>query len=119
VKNLKTKLLFKIDIIGLERIIVDANRHKLIIKSCRNLKIKLEINSKNNIKIKQVVKIERSLVIAAYSVLKILVIVQDNILSNRNYIFESILSGAYFYVADKNISFVYVCNNRSISLYIL
>ena len=74
-KNLKTKLLFKIDIIGLERIIVDANRYKLIIKSCRSLKIELKIKLKNNIRIKQVVKIEKSLVIAIYSVLKISVIV--------------------------------------------
>jgi len=34
VRNLRTKLLFKINIIGFERIIVDANRRKLVIKSC-------------------------------------------------------------------------------------
>ncbi len=52
VRNLKTKLLLEINIIGLERIIVDANRQKLIIKSCRSLKTKLKIKSKNDIRMK-------------------------------------------------------------------
>jgi len=119
VKNLKAKLLLNINIINFEHIIVNVNKQKLIIKNCRNLKIKLKIKSKNNIRVKQIVKIERSLVIAIYSVLEILVIVQDKILLDRNYLFKSILFDIYFYIADKKIFFVYVCNNRLIFFYIL
>jgi len=118
VKNLKTKLLLDINIIGFERIVVDVNRQKLIIKSCRNLKTKLKIKSKNDIRVKRIVKIEKNLVIVVYSVLEISVVVRSKILSNRNYFFESILFDAYFYIADKRIFFVYICNDRSISLYI-
>lgn len=83
------------------------------------MKTKLEINLKNDIKVKQVVKIERSLVIVAYFILEVLIIVQGDILSNRDYIFKSILFDTYFYVIDRDMSFVYVCNNRLTSFYIL
>jgi len=83
------------------------------------LKTKLKIKLKNNIRIKEVVKIERSLVIVAYFVLEVLVIVRDKILLNKNYLSELILLDAYFYIANKKISFVCVCNNYLMSLYIL
>jgi len=119
VKNLKTKLLLEMNIIDFERIIVDANKRKLIIKSCRSLKTKLKIKSKNDIRIKRVAKIERSLVIVVHVIFEILVIVQDEILSNRDYLFELILFDAYFYVANRRMSFVYVRNDRFVSLRIL
>jgi len=112
-------LLLNINIINLKHIIVNINKRKLIIKSYRNLETKLEIKLKNNIRIKQIVKIERNLVVVAYFVLEVLIIVRDEILLDKNYFFESILSSAYFYIANKRISFVYVCNDCLISLYIL
>jgi len=112
-------LLLNINIIDLEYIIVNLNRQKLIIKNCCSLKTKLEIKLKNNIRIKQVVKIKRNLVIVAYFILEILIVVQDKILLNKNYFFESILLDAYFYVTNKKISFIYTCNNCFISFYIL
>jgi hypothetical protein len=108
--------LLEINIIDLKRIIVDANKRKLIIKSCRSLKTKLKIKSKNDIRIKQIVKIKKSLVIVAHFVLEILIIVQDEILPNRNYLFELILFDAYSYVANKRMPFVYVRNDRLVSL---
>jgi len=108
--------LLKINIIGLKRIIVDANKRKLIIKSCQSLKTKLKIKSKNNIRVKRVVKIKRNLVIVAHSIFEVLIIVQGEILSNRDYLFESILFDAYFYVANKEMPFVYVRNDRFVSL---
>jgi len=123
--------LLKINIINFKYIVVNANKQKLIIKSCRSLKIMLKIKLKNNIRIKQVVKIERSLVIVVYFVLEILIIVQDEILSscfaieklnkikkftNKDYLFKSILLDAYSYVANREMSFVYICNNCLVSL---
>jgi len=104
-------LLLKINIIDLEYIIVNANRRKLIIKSYRNLKTKLKIKLKNNILVKQIVKIEKSLIIVIYFVLEILIIVQDKILFNRNYLFKSILFDVYSYIANREIFFIYICNN--------
>jgi len=112
-------LLLNIDIIDFEHIVVDINRRKLIIKSCRNLKIKLKIKLKNDIRIKQIVKIERSLVIVVYFVFEILVVVQAKILLNRDYFFKLILFDAYFYIANKEMFFVYICNNCFISFCIL
>ena len=108
--------MLKINIIDLEHIIVNANRRKLIIESCWNLETKLKIKSKNDIQIKQIIKIEKSLVIVAYFILEILIVVQDKILSNRNYLFESILLDAYFYVANKEMSFICVRNNCLVPL---
>jgi len=118
VKNLRAKLLLSMNIIDLERIIVNVNKRKLIIKSCHNLETKLKIKSKNNIRIKRVVKIKRSLVVVTYFVLEVPIVVRDEILPNKNYLFESILFDAYSYVANKKIFFVCVCNNRSMSLHI-
>jgi len=112
-------LLLKINIIDFEYIIVNANKQKLIIKSYRSLKTKLKIKLKNNIRIKQVIKIKRSLVIVAYFIFEILVIIQDKILFNKNYFFKLILFDAYFYIANKKISFIYICNNCFISICIL
>jgi len=114
IKNLRAKLLLDINIINFKHIVVDINRRKLIIKSCRNLKTKLKIKLKNNIRIKRIVRIRRSFVIVAYSIFEILIIVRDEILLNKNYLFESILFDAYFYVANWEMSFVCVCNNRFI-----
>ncbi len=115
-KNLKTKLLLKINIIDFKLIIVNANKRKLIIKSCRNLKTKLKIKSKNDIRMKRVVEIERSFIIIVHFIFEILIVVRDKILFNKDYFFESILFHAYFYVANREMSFVYVCNNRFVSL---
>jgi len=111
--------LLDINIFDFERIIVDINRRKLIIKNCYNLEIKLKIKLKNDIRIKQVVKIEKSLVIVVYFVFEILIVIQDEILLNKNYFFELILFNAYIYIANKKISFVYIRNNYLIFLRIL
>ncbi len=116
VRNLKAKLLLKINIIDLKRIIVDANKRKLIIKSCRSLKTKLKIKSKNDIRMKRVVKIEKSLVIVAHFVFEVSIVVRNEILSNRNYLFKLILFDAYSYVANRRMPFVYVRNDRFVSL---
>jgi len=118
IKNLRAKLLLNINIIDLKHIIVNINKQKLIIKSCRNLKTQLKIKLKNNIRVKRVVKIKRSLVIVVYFIFEVLIVVRSEILSNKNYLFELILLNAYFYVANKKMSFVCVCNNRLMSLYI-
>jgi len=119
IKNLRAKLLLKINIIDFERIIVNANKRKLIIKNCRNLKTKLKIKLTNDIRIKQVIKIEKSFVIIAYFIFEISIIVRSEILLNRDYLFKLILFDAYFYVANKKMSFVYICNNRFVSFRIL
>jgi len=65
---------------------------------------------------KRIVKIEKSLMIVAHFVFEISIIVRDEILLIKDYLFESILLNAYFYVAKKKMSFVYVRNNRFVSL---
>jgi len=64
-------------------------------------------------------KIKRSLVIVIYFVFEILIIVQDKTLSNKDYLFKLILFDAYSYIANKEISFVYICSNYFVSLRIL
>ncbi len=80
------------------------------------MKIKLKVKSKNDIRIKRVVKIERNLVIIVYFIFEVLIVVQGEILSNKDYLFESILLDAYSYVANKEMFFVYVRNDRLVSL---
>jgi len=46
-------------------------------------------------------------------------VVRNEILSNQNYLFELILFDAYFYVANRKMSFVYIYNNRLVLLCIL
>ncbi len=65
---------------------------------------------------KQIVKIEKSLVIVIHFIFEILIIVQGKILPNKNYLFESILFDAYSYVANRRMLFVYVRNDRFVSL---
>ncbi len=79
----------------------------------------LKIKLKNDIRIKRVIKIEKSLVIVVYFVLEISIIVRDKILFNKDYLFKSILFNAYFYVTNREMSFVYVCNDCLVFLRIL
>ncbi len=65
---------------------------------------------------KQVIKIEKSFIIVIYFVFEVLILIRDEILSNRDYLFKSILFDAYSYVANREISFVYVRNDRLVSL---
>jgi len=119
VRNLKAKLLLRINIIDFERIVIDANKRKLIIKSCRSLKAKLEIKSKNDIRMKRVVKIKKNLMIVAHFVLEVLIVVRGETLPNRDYLFELNLLDVYSYVANRKMPFVYVRNNRLVPLRIL
>jgi hypothetical protein len=57
--------------------------------------------------------------IIAHFIFEVLILVQDEILSNKNYLFESILFDAYFYVANKEMSFVYIRNDRFVFFRIL
>jgi len=79
------------------------------------LKTKLEIKSKNDIRMKRVVKIKRSFIIVAHFIFEVLIIVRGKILFNKNYLFKLILLNAYFYVANREMPFVYVCNDRFVS----
>ncbi len=54
--------------------------------------------------------------IVVHFIFEILIVVRDKILSNQDYLFESILFDAYFYVANRKMLFVYVRNNRFVSL---
>jgi len=54
--------------------------------------------------------------IIAHFIFEVLIVVKDELLSNRDYLFESILFDAHFYVANKEMLFVYVRNDRLVSL---
>ena len=52
IDDLKTKMLLNMNILGLERMSIDVNEEKLLIKSCNDLITNIKIKIKNNVDVR-------------------------------------------------------------------
>ena len=116
INNFKIKLLLKINVMSSKRMMIDLNQRQFIIKNCQNLTIKLKIIVKNNVKIRRIIKIEKKLVVEINFIVQISIISCENLLLDKNYLFELYFVDAYVYVTNSSLSFVYVKNDLTILL---
>ena len=53
IDNLKAKILIRVDILGPERISINIDKEKLLIRSCNNLTIDIKIKAKDNVDVRR------------------------------------------------------------------
>ncbi len=110
-------MLFEINVMILKRIIVNLNARTLTINSCWKLTIDFKITSKNNIRVRRVLKASRKTIIDVNTIIE-LSICSLQFLLDKDYLFESKLVDAYAYIVDFNVSFIYVCNTSLVLMII-
>ena len=113
--NLKIKLLFNMNVIIFERMIINLNFKKFTINNCKNLKINIKITFKNNTWIQRTFKIERKIVVETNIIIKIF-ITFDEFLSNRDYLFKLKFLKTYTHVINVSLSFIYMNNINVLSI---
>jgi hypothetical protein len=87
VKKLKTNMLIENDILRFEEIIIDVQEKRIIIISCQNMIIEIKIHQKESFVRRNVIN-QYASIISSRSYVKILYKVK-NLLSNRDFLFES------------------------------
>jgi hypothetical protein len=130
VKELKCKILMRLDIMTSKKMIINLTNKSLIISICENMTISIRINSKSNFRIRRIVHSKDFVTISSNAVTNVLTYMREKKLSlNRDFLFElnheiliislEELDDLYTHVCDCNIAFVHVRNATSKSVLIL
>jgi hypothetical protein len=97
VKELKTNMLIKNDILKSKKFIIDVQEKKTTIRSCQNLIIDVKIHQRESFVRRNVVN-QFAIVISSESFVKILYKIKD-LFSNRDFLFESFSEVSIFIYA--------------------
>ena len=110
VDDLRANLLLRMDIIGPERISTDISAQKAVLDSCQNALVDLQITSKNNHCVNQVVRTSNKMIVSPHTVIKVSVILEkaSTLSTNWDLMFHPSYNEAYSYVTDANLTFVLV-----------
>ena len=63
VDDLKVKILIRVDILSPERISIDINKEKLLIRSCNNLTTDIKIKAKDNVDVHRHVRNQKKVIL--------------------------------------------------------
>ena len=129
VKNLKCKLLLKMNILKTKQINLNMLNKIMTIPICKNLMISIRITPKSNARIKRIVHSKKNTVIFVKTITKIPTYLKNKKLSNdKNFLFElnqkkltaalKKTNGFYIHVCDCNLFFVQIRNDLTISVII-
>ena len=89
IKNLKCKVLFKMNILKTKQIIINLINKIIMIFTCRNLIIFIKIAFKSNAQIRRVIHFKNQTVISFKSITQISIYMKNKLLSDdRNYFFK-------------------------------
>lgn len=105
VDNLKAKLLLGMDIMAPERMVVNLDTKQLTVNSCRGLTTNLNVTTRDNTRIRRIIKPEGRVVVDANSIARVPVRVSQP-LPDRDFLFEPRLPGAYAHVVDATLSVI-------------
>ncbi len=122
VNDMKCRLLMKLDIMTSKKMIINLTDKSLIISTCENMIISIQINSKSNSRIKRIVHSKDSVIIFSNSVTNISIYLREKKLSsNRDFLFElnhdalttslEEMNKFYTHVCDCDLTFVHVRND--------
>jgi hypothetical protein len=90
VNNLRVKFLMKMNILRLEKIILNISRRKMMLSLCENLRVFIRITSKLETKVNRIILVERLVIISTKSIATISTRMRDKSLFDRDYLFQSI-----------------------------
>ena len=115
IDDLKIKMLLNVNILDFERMNIDVDEEKLLIKSCNNLIINIKIKIKNNVNIRRTIRNQKRKTIFFKSTIKIFIELSILIfLSNKNYLFEFNYTRVYVYIINVDVFFICLKNDIDI-----
>jgi len=117
VNNLKTKFFIKINIFDFKHITINIFERKLYFEFCEKITISCEIKTRNNIKIRRIVRTTKKKIILVITTNLIFVILKKkkNLLE-KDFLFESTISEIYIYFVNFKFEFINIQNNKNVSL---
>jgi hypothetical protein len=90
VNNLRAKFLMSMNILEFEQIILNIFRRKMILSTCDNLKIDIQmISNQESRRINRIILIEKLIIVSIRSVVSISIKMKESI-SDRDYFFQSV-----------------------------
>ena len=102
-------MLIGVDIIDIEKMIIDFVHRFLIIDNVPSFRTNIYVHAKDNVKIRRVIKIAKDIIISSHSIIKIFIKMKEDsgsFTNNWDYFFKPDRSGACYYLVDVDFSFV-------------
>ena len=112
-------MLIRVNILSLERILINVGEEKLLIRSCNNLIADIKMKAKDNVEVRRYVRNQKKMVLLLNTMTRLSVELRTSTpLSNRDYLFKLSYLEAYAYIVNANIPFIYVKNNTNSAIII-
>ena len=115
IDDLKTKMLLNINILDSERMSIDVDEKKLLIKNCNDLITNIKIKAKNNIDVRRTIRNQKKMTISLNSMMRVFIELRiSTSLSNKDYLFEFNYTKVYAHIVNVEILFIYIKNDIDI-----
>ena len=115
INDLKTKMLLNTNILDLERMSIDVDEKKLLIKSYNDLITNIKIKAKNNVDVRRTIRNQKRITISFNLITKIFIELRiSTSLSNKNYLFEFNYMRIYAHIMNVEVFFICIKNDIDI-----
>ena len=92
-------MLLNTNILNFERINIDVDEEKLLIRSCNDLIMNIKIKIKNNINVRRIIRNQKRMTIFFNSMMRIFIELRiSTLLSDRDYLFKFNYTGIYAHI---------------------
>jgi len=104
INNLKTKFFIDMNILKSKQMIINILSRKLRFESCEKISIFCEIKTRDNVRIRRIIRTTKKKIILTKSIAKIAITLKrKNELLKRNFLFEFTMLEAYAYFMNANL----------------
>ena len=108
-------MLLNINILNLERININIDEEKLLIKSCNDLITNIKIKIKNNVNVRRTIRNQKRMTIFLNSITRIFIELRiSTSLSNKDYLFEFNYTKVYVHIINAEVFFICIKNDINI-----
>ena len=108
-------MLLSTNILNLERININVDEKKLLIRSCNDLITNIKIKVQNNIDVRRTIRNQKKITIFFNLIMRIFIELRiSTFLSNKNYLFEFNYTKVYAHIVNVEVLFIYIKNDINI-----
>ena len=115
IDDLKTKMLLNMNILGLERMSIDVDKEKLLIKNYNDLIMNIKIKIKNNVNMRRTIRNQNKITIFLNLITRVFIELRISaLLSDKDYLFEFNYTKVYAHIMNVEVFFIYIKNDVDI-----
>ena len=110
VKDLKANILLGMNILILKEVIIDLLSQTLKLTKVKEIEIPIQIETKNNVNVNHIIRVEKQTVVSLKSVGQVLIWLTEKhqVLSNHNFLFKLQKGGVYTHFVNSDFHTVQV-----------